>query len=197
MNSNHAINLRKATSMAKSEKRPAVFIDRDGTIIKQIDILTDPSQLELLSGAAEAIADLNRRGFIVIGLTNQPIIEKGSLTQEGLSNIHATLERKLRESGAHLDAIYTCPHAYRAEGQCRCRKPGLKLIEDAQIDFSIDMQRSWLIGDRLRDVETGKRARLKTILVATGGQSKDDDFFPDAKPDYRVGDIRAAVRLIQ
>lgn len=180
--------------------RPAVFLDRDGTIIKFVDVLAESSQVELLPGAAEAIAELNRREFFVIGLTNQPNIEKGLLTEEGLKVIHDHLQKMLAESGAHLDAIYTCPHKYRPPGdsvqQCACRKPGIKLIEDAQKDFSIDMASSWFVGDRLRDVETGKRAHIKTILVATGGPNKDDIFFPEAKPDCVAEDLLASVQII-
>jgi D-glycero-D-manno-heptose 1,7-bisphosphate phosphatase len=184
--------------MTDFEKRPAVFLDRDGTIIKQVEELTDTAQLELIPGAADAIADLNWRGFFVIVITNQPNIEKGLLTQEGLAAIHKALEDKLAASGARLDAIYTCPHAYRAHGQCECRKPGLKLIQDAQSEFPIDMEHSWFIGDRLRDIETGKRAKLKTILVQTGGEDKkDDEFFPDAKPDHVAQDLAAAVHIVQ
>jgi D-glycero-D-manno-heptose 1,7-bisphosphate phosphatase len=176
--------------------KPAVFLDRDGTVIEQVEVLTEPARIKLLPGAAEAIADLNRRGFLVIGLTNQPIMEKGLLTKEGLQNIHTALREALAKSDAHLDAIYTCPHRYRETGQCRCRKPGLGLLEDAQREFPIDMGKSWLIGDRLRDIETGRHAGLKTIFVATGGPSKDDEFFPDTKPDHAVADLLAAVRLI-
>ena len=179
------------------KKRPAVFIDRDGTIIEFVDVLSEPSQVKLLSGAAEAIADLNRRGFLVIALTNQPNIEKGLLTEEGLKVIHDLLQKMLAESGAHLDAIYTCPHKYRPEGQCACRKPGIKLIQDAQKDFPIDMEHSWFVGDRLRDVQTGINAKIKTILVPTGGPSKDDEFFPDTKPDYGAANLLAAVQLIK
>ncbi len=175
---------------------PTVFFDRDGTLIEQVDILTLPSQVKLLPGVAEAIADLNRRGYLVIGITNQPIIEKGLLSQEGLLEINTELSRQLAESGAHLDSIYTCPHQYRTEGQCRCRKPGIGLIEQAQREFSIEMPKSWMVGDRLRDVETGKRAGLKTILVSTGGPSKDDEFFPDTKADFVASGLHAVGTLI-
>ena len=180
----------------KNGKRPAVFIDRDGTIIQQVDALTNPSKIKILPGVIEAIADLKRCGFLVIGITNQPILEKGLLTEESLEEIHRLLQEELAQNGARLDAIYTCPHQYRAEGQCQCRKPGIGLIEEAQAAFPIDMQKSWLIGDRLRDVETGRRAGLKTILVATGGLSNDDEFFPDAKPDHKADNFMAAVRLV-
>jgi D-glycero-D-manno-heptose 1,7-bisphosphate phosphatase len=178
------------------DKKQAVFVDRDGTIIEQVEALTDPVQLKLLPGAAEAIADLNRRGFLAFGLTNQPIIEKGLLTEAGLKVIHEVLQKLLAKYGAYLDAIYTCPHKYRAEGQCRCRKPGLKLLEDAQAEFPIDTERSWLVGDRLRDIETGRRAGIKTVLVTSSGPSDDDKFFPDTKPDHTAPDLRAAVKFI-
>jgi histidinol-phosphate phosphatase family protein len=178
-------------------KQPAVFIDRDGTINVQVEVLTEPSQIELLPGAGEAIADLNRRGFFVFGITNQPIMEKGLLTPEKLNAIHAVLQEKLAKFYAHLDAIYTCPHRFIEGRPCRCRKPELGLIEDAQKEFSIDMEHSWLVGDRLRDIETGRRAKFATILVGTGGNSKDDTFFPDTKPDHSVSDLAAAVKLIK
>lgn len=179
------------------EKKPAVFIDRDGTIIEQVEVLTQPAQVKLLPGAAQAIADLNRRGFIVIGLTNQPIMEKGLLSDVGLKKIHEALRKELAGSGAHLDAIYTCPHRYRAEGQCECRKPGLGLLTSAQVEFPIDMDRSWFVGDCLRDVETGKRAHIKTVLVSSSAPNDDDKFFPDTKPDYAAPDLLAAVRIIK
>jgi histidinol-phosphate phosphatase family protein len=178
-------------------RRPVVFIDRDGTIIQQVDVLTKPSEVKLLPGAAEAIADLNRRGYLVIAVTNQPIIEKGLLSMEGLEAIHRALRDNLASFGAELDGIYTCPHKYRAEGQCTCRKPGIGLIKQAEAQFSIDREKSWFIGDRLRDVQTGKNAGMKTILVPTGGESKDDEFFPDAKPDYTAKNLLSAVALVR
>ncbi len=187
------------------KKHPAVFLDRDGTIIGQIEVLNDPAQVKLLPGAGKAIAELNRRGYIVIGITNQPAMEKGLITEQQLAAVHAELSRQLQAFGAHLDRIYTCPHRYRPPGdpvpQCACRKPGTKLIEDAESDFAtagtpIDIEQSWFVGDRLRDVEIGKRAHLRTILVMSGGASSDDNFFPDAKPNIFVPNIEAAMQFI-
>jgi D-glycero-D-manno-heptose 1,7-bisphosphate phosphatase len=175
----------------------AFFIDRDGTLIEQVEVLNTPSQLTLLPGVGEALANLRERGFLLIGITNQPSVEKGLITEEQLVAVHEALQEKLAESGARLDAIYTCPHQYRAEGQCACRKPGIGLIEQAQAAFPIDMEKSWLVGDRLRDVETGRRAGLKTILVSTGGVSKDDTFFPDAKPDHAIGNLSEILSFIE
>lgn len=186
--------------------KPAVFLDRDGTIIEHFEILNNPAQVKLIPGAGEAIADLNRRGYIVIGITNQPAMEKGLITEQQLEAVHAGLARQLAVFGAHLDRIYTCPHKYRPPGdpvpQCACRKPGTKLIEDAEADFAragtpIDVAQSWLVGDRLRDIETGKRAHLRTILVMTGGASSDDEFFADAKPNILISDLVSAVKLIK
>lgn len=176
--------------------RPAIFVDRDGTLIELVEALTESAQLKLLPGVGEAIAELNRRGFLVLVVTNQPIVEKGLLTREGLAKIHEKLRTDLAYAGAQVDGIYACPHQYRAEGQCTCRKPGVGLIEQAQKDFLIDMAKSWFVGDRLRDVETGKRAHLHTVQVATGGPSADDEFFLDTTPDYVAADLAAAVRLV-
>jgi mannose-1-phosphate guanylyltransferase / phosphomannomutase len=180
--------------------RGAVFIDRDGTIIDRIDVLTESAQVVLLPGAAEGIAELNRRGFLAIGITNQPIIEKGLLTLDELDAIHVHLQKLLAAAGAHLDGIYSCPHKYRPLGdsipQCECRKPGIKLIQDAEKDFVINMERSWFVGDRLRDVQTGVNAKLKTILVPTGGLSNDDEFFPDVKPDFFADNLKEAAQFI-
>jgi len=177
-------------------KRPAVFLNRDGTLVAQVDDVVRFAQIKILDGVPEGIRLLNQLGFLVIGITNQPVIEKGLLSQEDLEKIHQALQEELAKNGAHLDAIYTCPHQYRTERQCHCRKPDTGLIEEAQTVFAIDMEKSWFIGDRLRDVETGRRAGLKTILVATGGPSKDDEFFPNATPDYRAANLVAAAKII-
>jgi histidinol-phosphate phosphatase family protein len=172
---------------------PAVFIDRDGTMIEQVDVLTDPAQLRVLPGTAEAIARLNKAGFLVIGITNQPIIEKGLLTMEGLEKIHAALQEMISASGTHIDGFFTCPHRYHPDKECECRKPNQGLINQARAAFPIDMDQSWFVGDRLRDVETGRRAHVKTIFVKTGGESSDDQFFPDAKADFVAEDLSEAV----
>jgi len=175
--------------------KPAVFIDRDGTMIRHIDVLTKPEQVELLPGAGKAIARLNKN-FWVIGITNQPIIEKGLLTIEGLNAIHRKLQELLARDGAHIDEFFTCPHRYHPEKDCDCRKPNPGLINQARAQYPIDMDRSWFVGDRLRDVETGRRAHLRTIFVKTGGESSDDQFFPDAKADFVAHDLDAAVNGI-
>jgi D-glycero-D-manno-heptose 1,7-bisphosphate phosphatase len=176
--------------------RPAIFLDRDGTIIEAEGMVTSASMLRLLPGAARAIKEWKDRGYFVICITNQPIVEKGALSETGLEGIHAALQEMLAKEEAALDAIYACPHRYREEGQCDCRKPGLGLIKMAQNAFPIAMDQSWFIGDRLRDVATGKQAGMKTIRVLTGGESADDTYFPGVSPDYEVADLVAAAALM-
>ncbi|HEY4489343.1 MAG TPA: HAD-IIIA family hydrolase [Candidatus Paceibacterota bacterium] len=177
-------------------KKAAVFFDRDGTLIEYHEVLRDTVDVALLPHAGEAVAAFKQKGYLVIGVTNQPSLEKGMMTQKELDSVHATLQEKLRADGGALDAIYTCPHQYRAERQCACRKPGLGLIEKAEADFSIDRRASYMVGDRLRDIETGKRAGMKTILISLETPSKDDELFPDTKPDATVTSLLEAVCVI-
>jgi histidinol-phosphate phosphatase family protein len=180
------------------KKIPAIFIDRDGTLIEHIHELVDPSQLKLLPRVAGVVAEFKHRGFLIIGITNQPIVEKGLITPRRLQEIHRALQKMLIAKGAvPLDAIYACPHRYRKKGQCNCRKPRLGLIRRAQLRFPIDMEKSWFIGDHLRDIETGRRAGLKTILVKTGVPNPNDALFPDTKPDYVAKDMKAALKFIK
>ena len=177
----------------------AVFLDRDGTINREVNVLRSVRQLRLLPGAAWAIRSLNRRGFLVIVITNQPVIARGWLTEEEVEEIHRVLARRLRRSGAVLDAVYSCPHHPKADriayrSRCRCRKPATGLITRAARDFGIDLYRSFLVGDSTRDILAGKRAGVGTVLVETGHGAKDGRYA--VMPDRRSKDIRAAARLI-
>jgi len=153
--------------------RPAVFLDRDGTMVQEVDYLREISQLRLLRGTAAAIRRLNEAGFAVVLATNQSGIARGLLTESELQTIHDELKRRLALQGARLDAIYHCPHhpeaavaAYRK--RCRCRKPAPGLLLQAARDLDLDLRRSYAVGDSARDVEAGARAGCRTILVRTG-----------------------------
>ena len=143
-----------------------VFLDRDGVINRKPpegEYITQPSQLELLPGAAQAIASLNRSGRKVIVATNQRGIALGLMTEHDLAEIHAHLRAELARHGATLDAIYHCPHDH---GQCSCRKPATGLIEAAFRDFpAAKPENSILIGDSLSDIECGRNAGIPTILI--------------------------------
>ena len=176
-----------------------VFLDRDGVIVEQIDHLNHAEDLELIAGAGEAIVRLNAAGIPVIVVTNQAGIAKGYLTIADLEQIHARLRRELARHGAHLDAIYYCPHHPQATvteylKDCPCRKPGTGMLERARDDHRINLSLSYLVGDATSDILAGTRAGCRTILVETGFAGRDRLFA--AKPDLVVTDLRAAVDTI-
>ena len=177
----------------------AVFLDRDGVISEQTAFVNRPEDLVLVEGAADAIARLNRAGLRVVVVTNQGGIAMGYLTEQDLAAIHEHMERLLGEGGAHVDAIYYCPHHAKATVtayllDCSCRKPGIGLLEKARDELGIDLRRSVLVGDATTDVLAGIRAGCRTILVETGFGGKNGK--ATATPDHVVADLSAAVDLI-
>ncbi len=143
-----------------------VFLDRDGVLNRQPPAgryVTCWSELELLPGVEDAIAALNYSKRKVIVVTNQRGIALGLYSQEDLDRVHLHLRKRLAARGAHLDAIYVCPHD---EGQCNCRKPLTGLFEQAFQDFpGADPQNSVMVGDSLRDMEAGLRQGMPTVLI--------------------------------
>lgn len=161
-------------------KQKAVFLDRDGTINKYVGFLNDINQFELIPGVAEAIKEINEMGYLAIVVTNQPVIARGEISEEELTNIHSKMETLLGAEGAYLDAIYYCPHhphkgfsgeriEYKID--CNCRKPKPGLLLKAARDFNIDLTDSWLVGDTENDIKAGLAAGCHTALV-----SRTDDF---------------------
>lgn len=177
------------------KSRKAVFLDRDGTVNKWVGFLTDINDVELLSGAAEAIRRMNFAGYLTIVVTNQPVIARGEVTIEELDAIHGRLEGLLEQEGARLDAIYYCPHhpdggfpgeIPELKVECDCRKPGTGLVMRAVEKFGIDLSESWFVGDSWRDVQTGINAGMKTcLLTGTGGDKSASprEVIPDVKAD--------------
>ncbi|HEY6193128.1 MAG TPA: HAD family hydrolase [Bacteroidota bacterium] len=153
--------------------RIGIFLDRDGTINEEVDYLSSPLDLHLIPGAADAIREANESGFKVFIITNQSGIARGILTEERLAEIHAALVSALARQHATIDKIYYCPHhpdfgepPFRAV--CNCRKPGTGMIDAAVREFGIDISKSFVIGDRMIDVQTGNNAGAASILVLTG-----------------------------
>jgi len=132
--------------------RPAAFVDRDGTIIRDANYVRDPNDVVLLSGAARAIQRLNEAQIPVIVITNQSGISRGYLTAQDYEAVHARIEGLLAAEGARLDATYYCPHYPPISGACDCRKPGLQLYQTAIVEHALDPERSLFVGDRWRDV---------------------------------------------
>ncbi len=153
--------------------RPAVFLDRDGTIIEDAGYLSDAAALVLLPGAAAAIRRLNQAGLAVVVVTNQSGVARGLFTEQAVQDVHAALSVALAREAAVVDAFYYCPHhpdgeieAYRVA--CGCRKPAAGLLHGATRDLGLDLARSWLVGDKQLDVDCGVAAGCRTILVRTG-----------------------------
>jgi D-glycero-D-manno-heptose 1,7-bisphosphate phosphatase len=177
----------------------AVFLDRDGVIVEQREYLNRPEDLILIPGAGEAIALLNASAIPVIVVSNQAGVAKGYLTLSDLEAIHARLRRELSAHGAHLDAIYYCPHHREATvpeflRDCPCRKPGIGMFERARDEHGIDLSRSYLVGDATGDILAGRRAGCRTILVSTGFGGTDGRY--TVEPDLQVSDLSEAVARI-
>jgi D-glycero-D-manno-heptose 1,7-bisphosphate phosphatase len=185
-------------------KRKAVFLDRDGTIIKFEDLITKPSQLKLLPGAARAVKKFNDLGFLVIVVTNQPVVARGLIEPAGIEVLHEILEKRLERAGARVNAWYFCPHHPEATLKkyrmaCSCRKPKPGMFKKAMKRFNIDSRKSYSIGDGIIDIVAGKRAGLKTILVKTGpGHSRLDGIYRDKiKSDFKAKNLGEAVKIVK
>ena len=149
---------------------PVVFVDRDGTLIREVGYLCRSEQLELLAQVPEAIQLLHRHGLKVVVITNQSAVARGFLGEAELGQIHLELERQLAKWGASLDGIYYCPH-HPTEGvapyrvACECRKPSVGLVERAAQELGLDPARSYVVGDQMSDMEMAARIGAKGILI--------------------------------
>jgi len=167
---------------------PAIFLDRDGTLMEEVHYCADPAKVRLIPGAAAAIRQLREAGYLVVIITNQSGIGRGRITPAQYEAVHAELLRQLAEEGAGVDATYHCPDAPPTASPRRKPAPGMVL--EAAADLQIDLKRSWFIGDKAADIECGQNAGTRTILVLTG-------YGPEEKaqctPDRVVADLAAAL----
>lgn len=146
-----------------NNKAKAVFIDRDGTLIEEVNFLSRAEDLRFFSFTGEAVRLLKENGFLVIVVTNQSGIGRKIFTESAMHEIHEAIQT---EVSGKIDAFYFCPHL--PDEACDCRKPKTAMIERAVADFEIDLENSWFVGDKAIDVEAGRNANLKTALVLTG-----------------------------
>jgi D-glycero-D-manno-heptose 1,7-bisphosphate phosphatase len=149
-------------------RRPAVFVDRDGTIIREREYLADPAGVELLPGAAEGLAALTSAGFAVVIVTNQSGIARGYYDEAAYRAVQERVETELARRGAPVLASYHCPHHPDYTGPCDCRKPGDALFRLAAREHGLDLGASAFVGDRLRDVEPARSVGAVAVLVRTG-----------------------------
>ena len=154
-------------------KRPAVFMDRDGTISEEVGYVNHPSRYRVFPFSAEALRLLKEHGWLAILVTNQAGAARGYFTEDLITEVHGVLKRELERGGAKLDAIYYCAH-HPSVGEpplrldCDCRKPRPGLIRRAAEEFEIDLARSWMIGDRYSDIVLAHNAGVRSGFVLTG-----------------------------
>jgi len=184
--------------------RPAVFLDRDGTLVDELGFLARPEDLRLLPGAAEAVRRLNAAARAAIVVTNQSGIARGLFDEAALARVHARLCEELARGGARLDDVLHCPH-HPSEGapplraRCACRKPEPGLVREAARRHDLDLARSWMIGDSLRDLECGARAGLGGSILVLSGKGRDElaTLAPEERARTRTApDVLAAVELV-
>jgi D-glycero-D-manno-heptose 1,7-bisphosphate phosphatase len=179
--------------------RPAVFLDRDGTINVEKEYLHRAEEFEFVRGAPEAIRLLKEAGFLVVVVTNQSGVARGYYDEAAVHRLHRFVDNELATAGATIDAYYLCPHhprhgigPYRTE--CACRKPLPGMLLAAASDLGIDLSLSWIVGDKAADVEAGIAAGCRPLLVRTGYGAAEANFVP---PGVTVcDDILAAARVI-
>jgi mannose-1-phosphate guanylyltransferase / phosphomannomutase len=193
----------KPARLSRSFARPAAFLDRDGVINKEVSHLSDPERMELIPGAAAAIRRLNQAGFLVIVLTNQPVVARGECTVEGLRRIHNKMETLLGREHAWIDALYFCPHhpdkgfvgeVAELKIDCDCRKPKTGMFERAARDWNVSLPESYGIGDSRRDVLAARCMGIRTIGVKTGHGCRDCG--ASEQPDRLADDLGEAVDFI-
>ncbi len=180
--------------------KPAVFLDKDGTVLQDVPYNVDPQRMRFAAGAKEGIARLARLGLPLIVITNQPGIALRKFGFDQLRGMRRRLQRMFEQEGATLDGFYFCPHhpdgswlAYAHS--CECRKPAPGLLITAAQRHGIDLPGSWFVGDILNDIEAGRRAGCRTVLIDNGNET---EWLMNEwrTPDYRVPDLATASLLV-
>lgn len=184
-------------------KQKCVFLDRDGTINKYVGLLTNSDQFELEDKVCEAINHMHKNGYLIIIITNQPVVARNLCSIKDVVDIHNKMETIMGEKGTYVDGISFCPHhpdsGYPEENKeykitCNCRKPKTGMIEKWITDYNISQEESWMIGDSTIDIQTGKNAGLRTILLKTGMAGNDKKY--EVIPNYISEDLMIAAHYI-
>lgn len=183
-------------------RQRAVFLDRDGTLNTYVGRVTEPDQLAVTEDAYAALAALNDSDYLAIVVTNQPVVARGECSPHDLEQIHRKLETTLGARSVFVDGLYHCPHhpdrGYPGENplykvDCTCRKPAIGLVEKAARAYHIDLSASWFIGDTTVDVQTGRNAGTRTILLRAGVGGADAKY--PATADFVAGDLKEAIKI--
>lgn len=178
----------------------AVFLDKDGTLIENVPYNVNPDLIRLAKGAGEALRMLHAAGFQLLVVSNQAGIAHGRFPEESLRPVEERLRQMLAEYGVPLAGFYYCPHhpdgiVHRYAIRCFCRKPSPGLLFQAAREHSLNLAASWFVGDILNDVEAGRRADCRTVLIDNGNETE-WKLSPLRKPHFSVKDLPSSARLI-
>ncbi len=186
--------------MAVNAKAPTVFLDKDGTLLEDIPFNVDPARIALAPSAAEGVRKLAAAGSRLVVVTNQPGIARGYFPRSAMASVERRVRELLRQHGASLAGFYYCPHDERGSVTpfnrvCACRKPADGMLRRAARELGIDLESAWLVGDILDDVEAGRRAGCRTVLIDCGNET---EWRPGALrvPQHLAPDLEGAADLI-
>ena len=190
----------KSAADEQTERRPAVFFDRDGTLIEQVHYLSRPQDVKILPGAAQAVCRIRRSGYACIVVTNQSAVGRGIITEQELSVIHDRMNKLFSEQAAVFDAIYHCATvptvADRVTVEDINRKPGPGMLRTAAEELRLDLSRSWMIGDMISDALAGKSAGCQGSILVSTGRPQEHGEEELAAEFLQASDLAAAADLI-
>ena len=181
--------------------KPAVFLDRDGTVIEEVGYLNRLDRVSFFPWSVDAIRVLNEAGFLVVIVTNQAGVARGYFDEALVRDTHALIDRRIRDGGARVDAFYYCPHHPNGVVEslatvCECRKPKPGMLLQAARDLDIDLAASFVVGDRWIDVQMGRAAGSRTVLVRTGYGLEEEARPQEAEADMVADDLMEAASWI-
>ena len=191
---------RPAASGGRDGRRAAVFLDKDGTLVVDVPYNVDPDLIRLTPGAVDGLRALHAAGYLLIVVSNQSGVARGYFEESAIEAVEARLRAMLAAAGVPLAGFYYCPHhpdgpVERYAVACECRKPAPGLVERAAREHGIDLGRSWLVGDILHDVEAGRRAGCRTILLDVGHETE-WGLTPARTPDFMAPTLLDAAHLV-
>lgn len=181
-------------------KNRAVFLDKDGTLIKDVPYNVDPGRIELLPGVIEGLQELQDAGYVLIGISNQSGLARGMFSEGQLQQVLQRLTSLLSEHGVNLDKVYYCPHHPEAvveqyQKKCACRKPMPGMLQQAAKEYAVDLDHSWMIGDILNDIQAGHEACCRAILIDNGNETE-WYMTKERIPDFSAESFLEAVKFI-
>lgn len=182
----------------RSAPRPAVFLDKDGTLVENVPHNVDPAKLRFMPGVIDGLRLLDGSGYVLVIVTNQPGLALGHFDRHAWVRLtHALLERIQHEAGVAITDVMACPHAAASDGRpaCLCRKPAPGMLRQAAVKHHLDLAQSWMVGDILDDVEAGRRAGCRSVLVDVGNETL-WQMTPLRHPHHRVANLMEAARRI-